>query len=233
MAAGRDLGGTAQTPHLYGTFPRRDTTMLFTARTLVRWLIAITGLAMLVAGPIMIGVGFSGQSQVTQQLTAQQIAFPADAKSGLPAAEAGYAGRQVTTGPQAEAFSNMIETHIKEATGGLTYSQVSAKYMAATADTSTPAATLATLSGERQTAFMGESLRGSLLSAYQAWEVTYLVIGLGVAFTGIGAVTAFGAGVALSGSRRARKDTTQPQGIGTITVPDNAAGITDTDLNVS
>ena len=207
--------------------------MLFTARTLVRWLVAITGLAMLVAGPIMIGVGFSGQSQVKQQLTAQQITFPANAKSGLPAAEAGYAGQQVTTGPQSKAFSNMIETHIREATNGLTYSQVSAKYLAATAAKSTPAATLATLGGERQTAFMGESLRGSLLSAYQAWEVTYLVIGLGVAFTGIGAVTAFGAGVAIAGSRKARKDTAQPQDIETISVPDNAAGITETDLNVN
>jgi hypothetical protein len=207
--------------------------MLFTARTLVRWLVAITALAMLVAGPIMIGVGFSGQSQVTQQLTAQQITFPASAKSGLPAAEAGYAGQQVTTGPQARAFSDMIETHVKEATNGLTYSQVSSKYLAAIADKSTPAATLATLSSERQTAFMGESLRGSLLSAYQAWEVTYLVIGLGVAFTGIGAVTAFGAGVALAGTRKARKDTTQLPGVETISVPDNAAGITDTDLNLN
>jgi len=126
----------------------------------------------------------------------------------------------------------MIETHIKEATGGLTYSQVSAKYLAATADKSTPAATLATLGGERQTAFMGESLRGSLLSAYQAWEVTYLVIGLGVAFTGTGAVTLLGAGVALAGSRKARR-AVRLQGAETITVPDNAAGITGTDLNVS
>ena len=207
--------------------------MLITARTLLRWLVAVTGLAMLVAGPIMISVGFSGQSQVTQQLTAQQITFPANAKAGLPAAEAGYAGQQVTTGPQAKAFSNMIETHIKEATGGLTYSQVSAKYMAATANKSTPAATLTTLGGQRQTAFMGESLRGSLLSAYQAWEVTYLVIGLGAAFTGIGAVTLFGAGTALAGSRKDRKDTAQPQDTETITVPDSPAGITETDLNVS
>ena len=127
----------------------------------------------------------------------------------------------------------MIETHVKEATGGLTYSQVSAKYLAATADKSTPAATLATLGGERQTAFMGESLRGSLLSAYQAWEVTYLVIGLGVAFSGTGAVALIGAGVALTGSRKARRDAAQPQDVQTIAVPDNAAAITETDLNVS
>jgi hypothetical protein len=195
--------------------------MLHTARAVVRYLAALTGLALLVAGPIMIGVGISGQHQVTQQLTAQQITFPADAKAGLPAAEAGYAGRQVTTGPEAKAFSDMIETHIKEATGGKTYSQVSAEYMTAAADKTTPAATLTTLSDERQTAFMGESLRGSLLSAYQAWEVTYLVIGLGFAFTGIGAVTAFGAAIAIATARRARK----------VTVPETAATLTEPGLN--
>ena len=151
-----------------------------------------------------------------------QISFPANAKAGLPAAEAGYAGRQVTTGPQAKAFSDMIETHIKEATNGKTYSQVSGEYMTAAADKSTPAATLATLSGERQTAFMGESLRGSLLSAYQAWEVTYLVMGLGLAFTGIGAVTLFGAAIALASARKAQK----------VTIPETAATLTEPGLNV-
>jgi hypothetical protein len=196
--------------------------MLHTARAAVRYLAAVTGLALLVAGPVMIGVGISGQHQVTDQLTAQQITFPANAAAGLPAAEAGYAGQQVTTGPQAKAFTDMIETHIKEATGGKTYSQVSTEYIAASADKSTPAATLATLSGERQTAFMGESLRGSLLSAYQAWEVTYLVIGLGLAFTGIGTVTLFGAGVALASHRRAQK----------VTIPETAASLTEPGLNV-
>ena len=196
--------------------------MLHTARAVVRWLAALTGVALLAAGPVMIGVGISGQHQITQQLTAQQITFPANAKAGLPAAESGYAGQQVTTGPEAKAFSDMIETHIKEATGGKTYSQVSAEYIAATADKSTPAATLTTLSGERQTAFMGESLRGSLLSAYQAWEVTYLVIGLGLAFTGIGVVTLFGGAVALASARKSRK----------ITVPETAAALTEPGLNV-
>lgn len=196
--------------------------MLHTARTLVRWLAALTGVALLTAGPIMIAVGLNGQHQVTDQLTAQQISFPAAGSASLPAAEASYAGQRVTTGPEAKAFSDMIETHIKEATGGRTYSQVSGMYMTAMADKNTPAATLATLSGERQTAFMGESLRGSLLSAYQAWEVTYLVIGLGLAFTGIGAVTLFGGAVALASARRARK----------VTIPETAESLTEPGLNV-
>lgn len=196
--------------------------MLHTARALVRWLTALTGFALLIAGPIMIGVGISGQHQVTDQLKAQQITFPANATSGLPAAQAGYAGTQVTTGAQAKAFSDMIETHIKEATGGLTYSQVSGKYLTASADKSTPAATLTKLSGLRQTAFMGESLRGSLLSAYQAWQVTYLVIGLGAAFTGLGGLTLFGGAVALASARKNQK----------VTIPDTAATLIEPGLNV-
>jgi hypothetical protein len=196
--------------------------MLHTARALVRWLAALTGLALLIAGPIMIGVGVSGQHQVTDQLKAQQITFPAKGSDGLPAAQAGYAGQTVTTGAQAKAFSDMIETHIKEATGGQTYSQVSGAYIAASADKTTPAATLTKLAGLRQTAFMGESLRGSLLSAYQAWQVTYLVIGLGIAFTGIGLVTAFGAGVSLATARKTRK----------VTIPETAATLTEPGLNI-
>ena len=196
--------------------------MLHNARALVRWLAGLTGVALLVAGPVMIGVGISGQHQVTQQLSAQQITFPANAKADLPPAEAAYAGQQVTTGPQAKAFSDMIETHIKQATGGKTYSQVSSEYITALADKATPAATLTALSGERQTAFMGESLRGSLLSAYQAWEVTYLVMGLGLAFTGIGAVTLFGAAIALASARKAQK----------VTIPETAATLTEPGLNV-
>ena len=196
--------------------------MVHTARAAVRWLTALAGLALLIAGPIMIGVGVSGQHQVTDQLTAQQITFPANAKAGLPPAQSGYAGQQVTTGAQAKAFSDMIETHIKEATGGKTYSQISAQYIAASADKTTPAATLTKLSNLRQTAFMGESLRGSLLSAYQAWQVTYLVIGLGTAFTGLGALTLLGATVALLSDRKTRK----------ITIPETAASLTEPGLNV-
>ncbi len=198
--------------------------MLHTARALVRWLTALTGFALLIAGPIMIGVGVGGQHQVTDQLTAQQISFPANAKAGLPAAQAGYAGQLVTTGAQAKAFSDMIETHIKEATGGKTYSQVSAAYLTASADKSTPPATLTRLSGLRQTAFMGESLRGSLLSAYQAWQVTYLVIGLGIAFTGVGAVTLLGGAVALLSARRTRQART--------VIPAHAETLTEPGLNV-
>ncbi|GAA2000627.1 hypothetical protein [Catenulispora subtropica] len=152
-----------------------------TARKLASGIAYTAGAALIAAGPVMIYEGVHGQHQVKDQLSAQLISFPAKGSSGLPAAQAKYAGRQVVTGPQAKAYADMIETHIKEATGGKTYSQVSSAAMAAPDDTK--------LAGLKNTAFMGESLRGSLMGAYQAWEVTYLVIGLGVAFAGLGAAT--------------------------------------------
>ena len=155
--------------------------MNITPRALATGIAALTGIALVAAGPVMIYEGVHGRHEVTSQLSEQLISFPAKGSSGLPAAQAGYAGKQVTTGPQAKAYADMIETHIKEATGGKTYSRVSAAAMAAPNDTK--------LAGQKQTAFMGESLRGSLMGAYQAWEVTYLVTGLGLAFVGIGAAT--------------------------------------------
>jgi hypothetical protein len=179
--------------------------MNVTPRALATGIAAATGIALIAAGPVMIYEGVHGQHEVTSQLSEQLINFPAKGSSGLPAAQASYAGRQVTTGPLAKAYADMIETHIKEATGGKTYSQVSAAAMAAPTDTK--------LTGEKQTAFMGESLRGSLMGAYQAWEVTYLVTGLGLAFLGIGAATLAVTGLTEVSRRKVRV----PDTIATLT----------------
>ena len=168
--------------------------MNITPRTLATGIAALTGAALIAAGPVMIYEGVHGRHQVKDQLSAQLISFPAKGSQGLPAAQAGYAGQQVTTGPQAKAYADMIETHVMENTGGKTYSQVSAAAVASPTDTK--------LAGLKQTAFMGESLRGSLMGAYQAWEVTYLVIGLGVAFLGVGAATLAVTGLAEVSRRR-------------------------------
>jgi hypothetical protein len=133
----------------------------------------LAGFAMLVAGPVMLVKGFQAQSQIRGELSAQQIVFPASEAKGLPKAQSQYAGQQVKTGVQARAYGDMVEIHVREATGGLSYSQVSSKWIAG-------GRTDAKLGTLRQTAFMGESLRGSLMGAYQAWELTWLVIGLGL-----------------------------------------------------
>jgi hypothetical protein len=147
-------------------------------------LLAVAALGLIAAGPIMLYEGVHGQNQVRAELTAQKITFPAKGAAGLPADLQSYGGQTVTTGPQAKAYADMVEEHVLKATGGKTYSEVSAAYLASGSKD-------ATLAAQRQTAFMGESLRGSLMGAYQAWEVTWLVIGLGALFIGLGIV--FGA----------------------------------------
>lgn len=147
-------------------------------------LLALAAVALFVAGPIMVYKGFDGQSQIRQQLTAQKIVFPAKGSEGLPKNMQSYGGTTVTTGPEAKVYSDMVEIHVLGATGGKTYSEVSNAWIAGGMKD-------ATLGQQRQTAFMGESLRASLLSAYQAWELSWLVVGLGALFFGLGIV--FGA----------------------------------------
>ena len=153
------------------------------SRTIAGILLAGAALALFVAGPVMVYEGVHGQNQIRTELTNQKITFPAKGSTGLPASLQSYAGQHVTTGPQAKAYADMVEIHVKEATGGKTYSEVSAAYMAGGGKD-------ATLAAQRQTAFMGESLRGSLMSAYQAWELSWLVIGIGALFFGLSFVLA-------------------------------------------
>jgi hypothetical protein len=139
--------------------------------------------AMLVAGPVMIYQGVAGQAMIKQELASQKIAFPADTAK-LPAGLRSYAGEKVDTGPEAKAYAEYIKGHINQATGNRTYSEVSDAWIAG----GRKDAELAQL---RQTAFMGETLRGSLMSAYQAWQLTWLVIGIGALLVGLSVV--FGA----------------------------------------
>jgi hypothetical protein len=124
---------------------------------------------------------------VRTQLVAQKIFMPAAGSDSLndPAVKpylSKYAGQQVVNGEQAKAFADhYIAVHLNAATGGLTYSELSAKSRANPND--------ATLAGQVQTSFRGETLRGMLLNAYAFWKMGQ------VAF--IAALIALGTGLAL------------------------------------
>ncbi|MFE1311906.1 hypothetical protein [Streptomyces sp. NPDC058755] len=144
-----------------------------------RWtgaLLGTVGATLMVAGPVMLARGRQGRKEIRTELAAQKITFP---DHGLPAHLAAFAGRSVETGPQAHAYADLIKDHVVQATGGRTYAEITEELFAAGDDEK--------LAQLRQTAFMGETLRGSLLSAYQAWHLTTLVTGLGGALTGLGA----------------------------------------------
>lgn len=140
-------------------------------------LIGLTGIALTTAGPVMLLRGRGGRQEIRAELAAQRITFP---HHGLPGHLARFAGRPVRTGGEAHAYAELIKDHLTRATGGRTYAEITDELHAGGGD----ADKLAEL---RQTAFMGETLRASLLSAYQAWHLTTLVTGLGALLTGAGA----------------------------------------------
>ena len=107
-------------------------------------------------------------SQVSEQLSAQQIYFPpkgeATASPKIGPYLNQYAGQQLTTGVQAKAYADhFIAVHIEEMTGGQTYAQLSAKAMANPDDQK--------LAGLVATVFKGETLRGLLLNSYAFWQM--------------------------------------------------------------
>lgn len=142
-------------------------------------LLFATGLVLLAAGAALLVRGQVGRDQVRRELSDQRIVFPPT--DGLPPALARYAGSQVTTGGQARAFADLIASHLAHATAGRTYAQISDDWQAAGRGDQR-------LTRLRETAFMGQTLRGSLLGAYQAWQVTTLAMGLGGVLGAVGLV---------------------------------------------
>jgi hypothetical protein len=127
---------------------------------------AVMGVALLIASALLFYAHSYVHGQVTDQLSEQKITFPAagsQAITSLPAADQGainkYAGQALVNGDQAKAFADhYIKVHLSEVAGGQTYSQVSAKALANPNDQQ--------LTGQVQTLFRGETLRGLLLNAY-------------------------------------------------------------------
>jgi hypothetical protein len=117
-------------------------------------------------GLLLFGSNFS-KNMVHDQLAQQRITFPAKGSPTLDPQEfpglQQYAGQAVDTGPKAKAYANeFIAAHLKKASGGKTYSEVSALSQADPGNTK--------LAAQVQTLFRGETLRGLLLYAW-GWSV--------------------------------------------------------------
>ncbi|HXW31792.1 MAG TPA: hypothetical protein VEJ21_01775 [Acidimicrobiales bacterium] len=148
-------------------------------------------IVLIAAGSLGLWAASWTNSNVHNQLAEQKITFPAaaafqNAKVGteitpsmIPSVSQ-YAGQQLLTGPQAEAYADdFIAVHLQEIGGGLTYSQLSAKAMAL--PKGTPAYTAA--EAQVQTVFQGTTLRGLLLEAYGFWKFGQIAL--------VGAIIAF------------------------------------------
>jgi hypothetical protein len=126
-------------------------------------------------------------------LAAQQIYFPPQAAFAHPKAGteitpsmvpsvSQYAGQQLLTGQQAEAYADhFIAVHITDMTGGQTYAQLSAKAQASPND--------AKLAAEVATVFKGETLRSMLLNAFGWWKVSQITYIASLAAFGLGGLT--------------------------------------------
>ena len=118
---------------------------------------------LVIAGSLLLWAHNFVNDEVHSQLAAQQIFFPAKDSKGIAGPEFApirkYAGQQLTSGVQAQAYADhYIAIHLREIGGGKTYAQLSAQAQANPADTK--------LAGTVQTMFRGETLRGLLLNAY-------------------------------------------------------------------
>jgi len=146
----------------------------------------------LVLAAVLVVVGLLGlwahnfiDNQVKTQLSQQQIIFPAAGSAAIsdPAIKpymTKYAGQQMTTGAQAEAYADhFIAVHLQKIGGGKTYSQLSTQAQADPTNTK--------LADTVNTMFKGETLRGLLLNGYAFWKMAqYALTAAVVAFIGAG-----------------------------------------------
>ncbi len=149
---------------------------------LLGWTGTSLGVLLLAAGGLLLWGSTYVHNTVQSQLAAQQITFPpasafAHAKAGteitpsmIPSVSQ-YAGEQMLTGQQAEAYADhFIAQHIINMGGGKTYSQLSAESLAQPSNTQ--------LANLVNTVFKGETLRSMLLNAYGWWkisQITYII----------------------------------------------------------
>lgn len=151
-----------------------------------------------VAGVLLQWGSNFASDHVRTELTAQQIFFPneealtAEGRTDL----VGFAGQQVSDGDQAKAYASYIGGHLEGVADGQSYAELGTPERAAKAavkaakDSGASEAEVADLqakasaiTGQRDTLFRGETLRGLLLTTY-AWSTIGQI-------AGIAAITAF------------------------------------------
>jgi hypothetical protein len=186
--------------------PAKETGTVTVRRRTVDTILVAAGVvvsAVLIAAGVLLTWGSNfAEDYVGDELTAQHVFFPDQAalqdegRTDLVQ----YAGEQVTTGSEAEAYASYIDGHLAGIADGATYADmgptVRAAQDAVTAaqdagkDTATVAdlqATADQLSGQRDSLFKGETLRGLLLSTF-AWSTIGRIAGIAaiVAFVAAG-----------------------------------------------
>jgi hypothetical protein len=162
----------------------------------------VAAIVFVVAGALLTWGNDFAEDYVHDELSSQNITFPSEealldeGRSDL----AEFGGDYVDTGVEAEAYASYIGGHLEETAGGATYADLGGPERAAKAavtaavDAGAPQAEIDALqaeadkiSGQRNTLFKGETLRGLLLSAY-AWSTVGTIAG----YAALGAFVAAG-----------------------------------------
>lgn len=149
----------------------------------------VFAVVLLLAGIGAVAGGNYAHSFITEQLSQEKISMPtaegiADLPAESKAALEPYIGQEMTTGPQAAAFANhYIWQHMQNIADGKTYEEVSGEFMKLSKDASADKEEVDKLGQQRQTLFMGDTLRGTLLNAYGWWTVGSIAL-----YVGIGAI---------------------------------------------
>jgi hypothetical protein len=180
----------------------------FSPRTLFAAASAALAAMLLIAGGLTLWGSAYVHNTVQNQLAAQQIFFPpasafAHAKAGteitpsmIPSVSQ-YAGQQMLTGQQAEAYADhFIAVHIQEMSGGKTYSQLSAESQAQPKNTA--------LAATVDTVFKGDALRSMLLNAYGWWKVSQIVYIISLVLFGLGTLAGLASAYLFTFGRRPR-----------------------------
>jgi hypothetical protein len=132
------------------------------------------------------------EDYVSDELTSQNVYFPDSASLEEEGRDdlVKYAGQQVTTGPEAEAYASFINGHLQGIADGATYAELGAPQseargaLAAAQESGEDDQTIAELqatvdqiTGQRDSLFRGETLRGLLLSTF-AWSTIGRIAGI-------------------------------------------------------
>jgi TRAP-type C4-dicarboxylate transport system permease small subunit len=166
----------------------------------------VTAVLLGVAGGLLIWGSTYVHNTVHNQLAAEQIYFPpasafAHPKVGteitpsmIPSVSQ-YAGQQLVTGQQAEAYADhFIAVHLSEIGGGKTYAQLSALSIAQPKNVA--------LANQVATVFKGTTLRAMLLNAYGWWKVSQIMYIASLIAFGLGGLALIGSVIALATGRR-------------------------------
>ena len=147
---------------------------------------------LLAAGALLTWGSNFAEDYVSDELSSQAIFFPdaasleEDGRDDL----VNYADEQVTTGDEAEAYASFIDGHLQGIADGATYAELGGPQgearaaLAAAQEAGEDDATIAELqgtvdeiTGQRDSLFRGETLRGLLLSTF-AWSTIGRIAGI-------------------------------------------------------